>query len=486
MNRMNNISWEYHTPVFESDRLNPEMMMYSPWSGHRRFAYDLTANRKPACIVELGSYYGCSAFTFLQAVKDFHLDSSFYAIDTWEGDSFTESDYRENIFESYREIQDQCFGNQNAFMMQMTFDDANDRFEDGSIDLLHIDGSHTYEDCKHDFETWLPKVKSDGIILFHDISDDTLNGELLGSHIFWEELKEQHPLTMEFLFSFGLGVLFLNEEVCSEVSRAIRYDYYQQMENHAAVSNKDVIRKRYFQLRDAENNIGFLEDQLSVTRSHLQEYERTQKEKDLYIEELEAARQDRETEARQTQAEYEKNLAAYRRDIEAKDRYIEELTGTMELLEKEREKAVQDYQSTLSGKESYIRELQQSMEDLNSLMHKYEETVSGKDRYIEELQQSVRDFHILMQKYEETVSGKDEYIEELQETIGKYAENVSGKDRYIDELTDRQQTLIRQCREEQENAAVIAGQYAELRAKIEGIPFGRRLLNRWEAKRVEN
>ncbi len=36
------------------------------------------------------------------------------------------------------------------------------------IDMLFIDGDHTYDAVKQDLEDWLPHVRKDGVILFHD------------------------------------------------------------------------------------------------------------------------------------------------------------------------------------------------------------------------------------------------------------------------------------------------------------------------------
>ena len=67
--------WKYYTPKFECDELNYDLLTFAPWSGHRNFVYDIVGAFEPNSIVELGSHYGCSAFTFAQAVKDFELNT---------------------------------------------------------------------------------------------------------------------------------------------------------------------------------------------------------------------------------------------------------------------------------------------------------------------------------------------------------------------------------------------------------------------------
>jgi FMN phosphatase YigB (HAD superfamily)/predicted O-methyltransferase YrrM len=194
-------NWVLGTPQFEADATDPERRT-GPWSGHRRFAYDLVRNGQPDVIVELGTHYGVSFFSFCQAVKDGGLATRLHAVDTWKGEEHA-GFYGEEVIERVRTVIDRHYDGLAIRLHRCLFDDALREFADGSIDLLHIDGFHSYEAVQHDFTTWLPKLAPNGVIIFHDV--DPASG--YGSADFWRELCEQHP-TLTFPHSFGLGVLF--------------------------------------------------------------------------------------------------------------------------------------------------------------------------------------------------------------------------------------------------------------------------------------
>ncbi len=59
------------------------------------------------------------------------------------------------------------------------------------IDFLLIDGDHTYEGVKKDFQMYSPLVRKGGVVVFHDIAQ---HDPKVGCEVdkFWNEIKQSH------------------------------------------------------------------------------------------------------------------------------------------------------------------------------------------------------------------------------------------------------------------------------------------------------
>lgn len=153
-------------------------------------------------IVELGTHWGEAYFTFCQTVEEQSLSCLCYAVDHWRGDEHA-GRYGEEVFDEVNEYNNR-FYRQFSYLLRASFDEALSQFADESIDLLHIDGLHTYEAVKHDFDAWLPKVSKGGVILLHDIAP---RHEDFGVWRLWDEIKTEFSDAFEFHHSWGLGVV---------------------------------------------------------------------------------------------------------------------------------------------------------------------------------------------------------------------------------------------------------------------------------------
>jgi len=173
----------------------------SAWTTHGAFAFWLVESMKPDCLVELGAHAGYSYLCFCQQVLNDKLPTRCYAVDTWEGDVHS-GFYGDAVLAKLKAEHDPKYG---AFskLIRSKFDEAVLDFEDHSIDLLHVDGRHFYEDVKHDFKKWEPKLSDRAVVLFHDTQVRTRD---FGVWRFWEELSSDFP-HFEFYHGHGLGVL---------------------------------------------------------------------------------------------------------------------------------------------------------------------------------------------------------------------------------------------------------------------------------------
>ncbi|PRY90999.1 glycosyl transferase family 1 [Donghicola tyrosinivorans] len=198
------------TTFLGHDIPRPHYIPLTAWLRHGPFAMWLVSAARPKQIVELGSHYGYSYFAFCQAVKESGLHSTCVAVDKWQGDEHA-GNCGEEVYEAVRAENASYEGF--STLRRKTFAEALADVEDGSVDLLHVDGRHFYDDVKEDFESWIPKLAENAIVLFHDTM---VRERGFGVWRYWEELEQTWP-SFNFTYQHGLGMLFKGQALSPEM-----------------------------------------------------------------------------------------------------------------------------------------------------------------------------------------------------------------------------------------------------------------------------
>jgi hypothetical protein len=179
----------------------PAYLAPSAWVEHLPFAFWVVDALKPHLLIELGTHHGTSYFAFCQELRRQKRPARAFAVDTWKGDEQA-GFYGEEVFAAVERHNRATYADFST-LVRADFADAAGRFQDGTIDLLHIDGMHSYEAVAADFATWAPKLSRRGVVLLHDTH---VRNRGFGVFRLVEELRERYPL-FDFAHGYGLAVV---------------------------------------------------------------------------------------------------------------------------------------------------------------------------------------------------------------------------------------------------------------------------------------
>lgn len=119
-------------------------------------------------IVEIGAYLGASASAFSAGLaRARNAAATIYCIDTWNNDAMSEGQ---------RDTMELFLRNTSAYRERIvpvrgwsTGVVATIGAQAGSVDLLFIDGDHSYEGCLADWKAYAPLLSPNAVVAFHDV-----------------------------------------------------------------------------------------------------------------------------------------------------------------------------------------------------------------------------------------------------------------------------------------------------------------------------
>jgi cephalosporin hydroxylase len=178
-----------------------EVAWQTPWLAPMQIREEFEALLELAkgarAVVEIGCYHGGTLFLLCDAAAD---DAILVSVD------IAMSRARVPLYRSFAQRRQRAHPLQADSHDPATVADVQRLLEGRLIDLLVIDGDHTYEGVRRDYELWSPLVRPGGLIAFHDI-EPGLTAD--GVPRLWRELGGGREIVAPGRpeGGFGIGVL---------------------------------------------------------------------------------------------------------------------------------------------------------------------------------------------------------------------------------------------------------------------------------------
>jgi predicted O-methyltransferase YrrM len=141
----------------------------------------------PKYILEIGTANGGSLFCFCKLAQD---DATIISIDLPEGPlGGGYPEWRIPIYQAFAKENQKLYLLKKDSHKDETLLEVKKILEGNQLDFLFIDGDHSYEGVKKDFELYSTLVRKGGLIVFHDIVNNDPTRLDIEVPKFWREIK---------------------------------------------------------------------------------------------------------------------------------------------------------------------------------------------------------------------------------------------------------------------------------------------------------
>ncbi|MDF7563544.1 class I SAM-dependent methyltransferase [Escherichia coli] len=453
----------FKRPIF----WRPSYIAQSAWLEHIPFAFWLIDTLQPRKIVELGTHYGSSYFSFCQAVTKLDLETQCYAVDTWGGDEHA-GQYGEEVYRQVSEHNQQHYSDFST-LVRSTFDQALEHFPQGSIDLLHIDGLHTLEALRHDFESWLPKLSNKAVVIMHDTN---VRERGFGVFQLMDELKQQYP-HFEFAHGHGLGVIGVGSEQSSEMlslyalsgnpsaTRQVQ-EVFSRLGKACGYSweNSEIKRQMVALQANQQAQTQDVMEQQALERGRLAEKITAQHHTIKALEEKLAQHTDQSAELNLQKQQ----VSALTAELEKSNQHASELQTALTLCEQQRDESLASLQNLKTQLSETREQFTQTVAE-RDLIAQEKQTLLAQQTEAQEQQSALQ-----QQLHEQALHLNEETQRAAQLTLAlnknnvvlsEYSQQLSALQQHIDELTTALTTAHQQQDELSQTLATEASQWQQ-------------------------
>jgi cephalosporin hydroxylase len=166
----------------------------------------------PKYILEIGTAHGGTLFNFCKLAQD---DATIISIDLPEGPfGGGYPEWKVPIYQAFAKENQKLYLLRKDSHQEGTLEEVKRILNGNQLDFLFIDGDHSYEGVKKDFEMYSPLVRKGGIIAFHDIAKNYFDPECQVD-LLWEDFKLNSNFNLKQIIKqpfegwAGIGILFL-------------------------------------------------------------------------------------------------------------------------------------------------------------------------------------------------------------------------------------------------------------------------------------